>query len=300
RTFPAEAEKPEVTLRMRRRDVLDLMIYGDVPAHSLRAAAEQVVDRLLLSPEVTQAEVSGAPALEIHIDIDEARLRSYGLTHAQVAKAVAANAQDRTAGTVETRRGDLLLQVEGQKVRAREFANIVVLSNAAGALVRLGDIATVREGFTVLQEEVSSFDGEPAIEIGVYRVGNQTPQGVSAAVRAMMPEIMADLPPDIKFAIQHDSSEVYQQRLELLLKNGFFGLILVLVLLSLFLEFKLAFWVTVGIPTSFLGALLFLPWMGVSINMISLFAFIVALGIVVDDAIIAGENIYEYRQRGMS
>ncbi len=300
RTFPAEAEKPEVSLRMRRRDVLDLMIYGDVPAHSLRAAAEQVVDRLLLSPEVTQAEVDGAPALEIHIDIDEARLRSYGLTHAQVAQAVAANAQDRTAGTVETRRGDLLLQVEGQKVRAREFANIVVLSNAAGALVRLGDIATVREGFTVLQEEVSSFNGEPAIEIGVYRVGNQTPQGVSAAVRAMMPEIMADLPPDIKFAIQHDSSEVYQQRLELLLKNGFYGLLLVLVLLSLFLEFKLAFWVTVGIPTAFLGALLFLPWMGVSINMISLFAFIVALGIVVDDAIIAGENIYEYRQRGMS
>src|SRR5690606_39890403 len=106
-------------------------------------------------------------------------------------------------------------------------------------LGRLGDIAAVREGLTVLQEEVSSFDGEPAIEIGVYRVGNQTPQGVSAAVRAMMPEIMADLPPDIKFAIQHDSSEVYQQRLELLLKNGFFGLILVLVLLSLFLEFKL-------------------------------------------------------------
>ncbi|MEJ2620277.1 MAG: efflux RND transporter permease subunit [Candidatus Thiodiazotropha sp.] len=173
-----------------------------------------------------------------------------------------------------------------------------MINGEGGVLLTLADIAEVSEGFAD-SNRLATFDGKRAIGIDVSRVGEQTPLGVSEAVREVLPEIEASLPPQIEVAILRDRSEIYQQRLNLLLKNGFMGLLLVLVFLSLFLEFKLAFWVTVGIPTAFLGALLFLPGVDVSINMVSLFAFIVALGIVVDDAIIAGENIYEYRQRGM-
>ncbi|QCF24639.1 efflux RND transporter permease subunit [Hydrocarboniclastica marina] len=299
-TFPDNAEQPSVTLHRWYPDVLDLVIYGDVSDQTLRNASEQILDRLLLLPEITRAELESVPAREIHIEIDESQLRRLGLSFEQVAAAVSVNARDRSAGSVETVSGDLLLQVHSRREDAQGFASVPVVTGADGTLIRLGDIATLRDGFEVQREEISTFNGYPALEIGVLRVGEQTPQSVSKAVREALPEIMREYPPALQYAVQSDRSEVYQQRLQLLLQNGFLGLLLVFLLLTLFLEFKLAFWVTVGIPTSFLGALLFLPGMGVSINMISLFAFIVALGIVVDDAIVAGENIYEYRQRGYS
>lgn len=299
RTFPRDAETPRVSMRTWQRNVLDLMIYGDVPEETLRQAAEQLRDGLLQAPGVTDVELDGVRDMEIHIDIDEGKLRGYGLSFRQVADAVAANALDRSAGRVRTANGDLLLQVDERREWAREFADLVVVRGEAGALVRLGDIATLREGFAD-SNRAAYFNGKPAIGIDIYRVADQTPVSVSEAVRAALPGLIADLPPAIDYEVRNDRSEIYQDRLNLLLKNAFVGLLLVLVMLSLFLEFKLAFWVTMGIPTSFLGAMLFLPWMGVSINMISMFAFIIALGIVVDDAIVAGENIYEYRQRGMS
>jgi len=162
----------------------------------------------------------------------------------------------------------------------------------------LDDVATVRDTFEDT-DRLGSYNGARAMNIEVYRVGDQTPIGVSDAAQRAMAKIEADLPPGVHHVIQRDMSDIYRQRLELLLKNAFLGLILVLVVLGLFLDVKLAFWVTLGIPTSFLGAFLFLPSMDITINMISMFAFIIALGIVVDDAIVAGENIYEYRQRGM-
>ncbi|WP_440996998.1 efflux RND transporter permease subunit [Arhodomonas sp. SL1] len=298
-TFPDDAEDPDIALSGWRRDVLDILVHGDAPQHSLQAAAEQVRDRILLAEGVTQAAVEDAQDYEVHIDIREAELRAYGLTLQEVATAVAVNARDRSAGRVETAGGDILLKVDERRVEARAFRDIVVRASPAGSVVRLGDVAHVSEGFSPDTETIASYNGQPAVGVEVFRVGTETPIGVSEAVRSVLPEIRAGLPPQIGVAIQSDSSEIYQQRLELLLKNGFIGLLLVLALLSIFLEFKLAFWVTVGIPTSFLGAFLFLPWLDVSINMVSLFAFIIALGIVVDDAIVAGENIYEYRQRGM-
>lgn len=298
-TFPDAAEEPEVQFSGWRRDVVDYLVHGDVPEMTLRRAAEQVRDRLALAPGITQADLDDVRAYEIHIDVDPSRLRAHDLTLAQVAEAVAAGARDRSGGTVRTSAGEILLQVDERREDAPAFGDIVVVQGAGGALLRLRDIATVTDTFSERVEEISSFNGEPAIELETFRVADETPIGVSRAAAAVLPEIRADLPPAIQVSVLSDASEVYQQRVELLLKNGFVGLLLVLVLLSAFLEFKLAFWVTVGIPTSFLGAFLFLPLFDVSINMISLFAFIIALGIVVDDAIVAGENIYEYRQRGM-
>lgn len=298
-TFPEDAEEPQVTLNSRRRDVMEIQLYGDVSEWTLRSAAEQVRESLLQSNDITQIELEGVRDYEIHIEVSEANLRAYQLTLSGIAKIISDSAIDRSGGKVETQGGEILLRVRERKDWATEFANIPVITNANGTLLRLGDIATVREGFAD-SNTYATLNGYPAVGLKIYRVGDETPNAISAAALEILPEAMSSFPTEINYFIADDDSEIYQQRLQLLLRNGFVGLVLVFVLLSLFLELKLAFWVAVGIPTSFLGAFLFLPWFGVSINMVSMFAFIIALGIVVDDAIVAGENIYEYRQRGLS
>jgi multidrug efflux pump subunit AcrB len=297
-TLPEETERPRITLDVHKHGVIDIQVYGDTDEQALYHAAQHVREGLLQRPGITQVDLEGARDLEVHISIPEALLRSHSLTLSEVAQAVRAMAVDRAGGSLETQGGEILLRIKERRQWAREFAALPVINGEGGVLLRLGDIAEVREGFAD-SNRIATFDGKRAIGVNVSRIGEQTPLGVSNRVREVLPAIEASLPPQIEVAILRDRSETYQQRLSLLLKNGFMGLLLVLVLLSLFLEFKLAFWVTVGIPTAFLGALLFLPVVDVSINMISLFAFIIALGIVVDDAIIAGENIYEYRQCGM-
>ncbi len=298
-TLPEDTERPQVNLATHRRDVMDIQVYGAVDEMALFRAAQHIRDGLLQNPGITQVELSGARALEVHIEIAEADLRAHGLTLGQVAQTVRAMALDRAGGRLETGGGEILLRLKERRQWADEFARLPLIQGDGGVLLRLDQVAQVREGFAD-SRRVGSFNGQPAIGISVYRVPGQTPIGIAEAVRATLPGLITGLPEQVQVTIEQDDSVVYRDRLNLLLKNGFIGLLLVLVLLSLFLEFKLAFWVTLGIPISFLGALLFLPGMDVSINMVSLFAFIIALGIVVDDAIIAGENIYEYRQRGMS
>jgi len=297
-TFPEEAEEPEVVLTARWREVLTVEVYGNVGEWALREAVEQVRDRLLLNPNITQIEVKGARQYEVHAEVPEANLRAYGLTLDGVARTIAATAVELPGGKIETAGGEILLRMTERRDWAREFARIPVVTTADGTVLYLSDIATVRDTFEDT-DTVGTFNGKRAMGLGVYRVGEQTPISVSDSVRTAMADIAPDLPPGVQYGIRRDRSDIYRQRLELLLRNAFLGLVLVLLVLGLFLEIKLAFWVTMGIPTSFLGALLFLPAMAVTINMISMFAFIVALGIVVDDAIVAGENIYEYRQRGM-
>lgn len=297
-TFPDDAERPQISLNNRRREVLEVQLHGNVSEQVLRAAAEQVRDRLLADRDLTQIDLLGAREMEIQVEIPAATLRAHGLTLGQVAQIIGDSALDRSGGKIETRGGEILLRVQERKDFAREFAAIPLRVNGNGSVLRLGDVATVREAFADTNIS-ATFNNQPTINLMIYRAGEQTPMSVSDAARRLLPDIMASLPAEIQYTIADDDADIYRQRLSLLLANGFFGLVLVLVLLSLFLEFKLAFWVAMGIPTSFLGAFLFLPGMDVSINMISMFAFIIALGIVVDDAIIVGENIYEYRQRGM-
>ncbi len=297
RTFPDDAEEPQVSLLSRRREVLNIQLYGNTTEAALRETAEQVRDRLLQDPGITQIDLSGARELEIHVDVPLEKLRAYDLTFDEVARTIDAASTEVPGGAVETDGGDILLRVTDRRDWANEFARIPIISTADGTVVLLEDIAKVRETFED-SDRFATYNGQRSIALDIYRVGDQTPIGVSRAVRDAMPEIEVDLPDGINWDINRDRSEIYEQRLNLLLKNACIGLVLVLLLLGLFLEFKLAFWVTMGIPISFLGGLLFLPTMGVSINIISMFAFIVALGIVVDDAIVAGENIYEYRQRG--
>ena len=298
-TFPEDAEEPQVSLAIRRREVLQIQLYGNVSEWALRELAEEVRDRLLQNPQITQVDLRGARGYEINVEVSQDMLRTYNLTLDDIASKIKTTAVEVPGGTIETKGGDILLRVKQRPDWADEFAQIPIISTSKGTVLHLEDLAKVTDDFEQT-DRLATYNGCRSIGISVYRVGKQTPIGVADAVKRAMSQIEKDLPLGINWAINNDFSKIYRQRLTLLLKNGFYGLVLVLGLLTLFLEFKLAFWVTLGIPTSFLGAFLFLPQMDVTINMISMFAFIIALGIVVDDAIVAGENIYEYRNRGMN
>ncbi len=297
-TFPEDAEEPEVSLAIRRREVLQIELYGNVSEWVLRDLAEQVRDSLLQSADITQVELDGARDYEVQVLIDQDTLRTYGLTLQSVAQKIRTTSVEIPGGYIETEGGDVLLRVKDRRDWANEFGRIPVVTSSDGSILYLEDIAAVKDDFADT-DRAAFFNGFRAIGIEVFRVGNQTPTGVSSAVHQAMSQIETQLPPSVDWTINRDRSDIYRQRLTLLLKNAGYGLVLVLLLLGVFLEFKLAMWVTMGIPISFLGAFLFLPSLDVTINMISMFAFIIALGIVVDDAIVVGENVYDYRNRGM-
>ncbi len=297
-TFPQDAERPEVSLVVRRREVMQIQLYGDLSEWILREAAEEVRDQLLQNPGITQVELLGARKYEIHVEVPQDILRTYGLTLDQIADKIRATSIEIPGGFIETKGGDILLRVKQRRDWAREFAQIPIVTTPEGTVLHLSDLAQVKDYFEDT-DRLATYNGFRAVGLGIYRIGDQTPIGVSDAAREAMAELENTLPPGVHWAVSRDMSDIYRQRLKLLLKNAFYGLVLVLIILSLFLEFRLAFWVMMGIPVSFLGGILLLPGMDVTINMISLFAFIIALGIVVDDAIVAGENIYEYRNRGM-
>ena len=297
-TLPEEAEEPQVVLEMRRRAVLDINLYGQVEEGVLRELAEQVRDYLLLDPEITQIDITPNRQHEVAVEVSQANLRAYNLTPETVARRISQAALELPGGSVKTEAGEILLRVTERRDFAREFARLPILTAPDGTRLCLEDIATVRDTFEE-SDQYQTFDNAPCVTLEVFRVGDQTPIGVSNAVHEALDGAVLDLPAGVHLTVNSDRSDIYKQRLELLLRNGLIGLVLVLCVLGLFLEFRLAFWVMMGIPVSFLGAMLFLPFWDVSINMISMFAFIIALGIVVDDAIVAGENIYEYRQRGM-
>jgi multidrug efflux pump subunit AcrB len=296
-TFPQQAERPVIQKVMRRRSVITVMLHGRMDLHTLRQRAEKLRDDLLALKQVTQADLEGVPPPEIAIEVPEANLRRYGLTLDQVAAAVRAASLDLPAGGVKTRGGEVLLRTKERRYTAREYEDVVVVSKTDGTLLKLGSIADVQETFMETDER-AFFNGEPGALVEVFRVGNQTPLEISRAVKAHVAEQRGILPPGVKLDVWRDRSEILQARMDLLLRNAVLGLILVIIVLGLFLQIRLAFWVTLGIPLSMLGSLLLVPWFDVSINMISLFAFIVVLGIVVDDAIVVGENVFTHRGKG--
>ncbi|TLM77775.1 efflux RND transporter permease subunit [Microbulbifer harenosus] len=298
-TFPSDIERPQVSLAERKRDVLDIVVHGNVDERTLREFVMQVYDKLEAHPDITQLEAYGVKDYEVAIEVDRDDLRRYNLSLPDIAALVRNAAVDVPAGGVKSEAGEILVRVTERKDWARQFGEIAVARTDGGGTVRLRDIASIRDAL-VDEPRNMVFNGEPAAGIDVFRIGDQTPMSVSEATHEVLADLRETLPPGIHVSVRDDDSEIFKERLALLLKNGFLGLLLVFVVLGAFLELRLAFWVTLGIPTSFLGALLFLPAMDISINMVSMFAFIIALGIVVDDAIIAGENIHEWRQRGYS
>jgi multidrug efflux pump subunit AcrB len=298
RTFPDDTEKPEVSLQSPQREVMSVVLYGSVDIWTLRKLSEQLRDRLLSDPAITQVELGNAPDYVTHVEIPQYRLREYGLTLGQVASMIRRSSEDVPAGTVETNAGEVLLRLKERRQWADEFEQIQIVTTDSGASVTLGEIATITDGF----EESgfhSQFNQQPSVEIEIYRVGEQSPLEIAERVQAIMADVETTLPAGVLWRIDNNSAKDYQQRLSLLLENGAMATGIVLLILAAFLEIRLAFWVMMGMTISFVGSILFLPVVGVSINMISMFAFLVVLGIVVDDAIVVGENVYEYRQEGL-
>ncbi|MBU1194327.1 MAG: efflux RND transporter permease subunit [Proteobacteria bacterium] len=298
-TFPDEAEDPQISIAARKREVLGLVLYGDASETVLRSLAEQIQDTLLLDEGITQVELEGIRDREILVEIPSQTLRRYGLTLKDVALALSAASVELGGGSIKTSGGDILLRLKDRKDYAKQYARLPVINLEDGSKVLLEDIATVTEGFEDT-ETWASFNGYRSVNIEVYRVGEQTPIQVAKAGKAAVERINATLPEGVSLVVLRDRSEIFAQRAELLMSNAYVGLALVFLFLALFLEIRLAFWVSMGIPVSILGSFVFLSFTSFSINMISMFAFIVTLGIVVDDAVVVGENIYFYRQQGLS
>lgn len=297
-TFPEEAEEPEVRIDAHRRDVIEVVVYGDAPDTTLHQVAEQVRDWLLQSPDITQVDLEGTPPLEIGIEISQENLRRYQTTPEEIARTLANASIDLPGGGLKTDAGEILLRLKERRDYGRQFAEVPVVTTELGSQVLLKDIAHIDDSFADT-DRYSKFNGKRSVHLEVYRVGEETPMRVADAVHRLLEEYQPYLPPGIEASTHHDRSETYRQRVDLLVKNGVLGLVLVLVLLGVFLEARLAFWVMMGVPVSFMGSFLFLPAGDVTINMMSLFGFIIALGIVVDTNIVVGENIYYYHQEGL-
>ena len=296
-TFPDEAEKPEVREVTRRSDVINIAVYGDAREKTIKHLAERIKDDITNLPGITLAEIYGIRKNEVSIEISEATLRRYGLTLGQAAEAVRKASLDLPAGRIKTAGGEILIRTKGRRYFAEDYRDVAVITRPDGSKVTLGQIADLKDDFEDV--DISArFQGKAAAMIHVYRVADQNAFTVAKTVKGYIENMRPELPEGVDIAFYADRSQILKSRLELLLRNMAIGLTLVVILLGVVMNLRLAFWVTLGIPISFAFGLMLLPQFGVSINMISVFAFIMVLGIVVDDAIIIGENIYRKQEEG--
>ena len=296
-TFPEETEKPIITEATVRRQVLAIAISGDVGEHTLRRLGEQVRDEVAALPGVTQVELAAARPYEVSIEVSEHALRRHGLTFDQVAGAVRRSSLDLPGGSVKTEGGEILLRTEGQAYFGREFEDLVLINRPDGSRLTLAQVGKVVDGFAD-SDLAARFDGKPAVLVQVFRVGDQDVTAVADEAKAYVDWARPRMPEGVELTVWQDDTRLLKSRLDTLLENGRAGLLLVLLVLTLFLRLRLAFWASLGIMVSFMGAFWLMPPLDLSINMISLFAFIIVLGIVVDDAIVVGENIYRHLQMG--
>jgi multidrug efflux pump subunit AcrB len=295
--FPEETERPIVSHYQIRRNALQLALSGVASEQALKLLGEQVRDEIAALPGVTQVELESSRKYEISIEVPEDSLQRHGLTFDEVVRAVRRGSLDRPGGSIKTEAGEVLLRAKGQAYTGRDFDELVVLTRDDGTRLLLRDVATVVDGFEE-DEHYARFDGDPAVLVKVYRVGDQRVLDLVAEVKAYVETAAARLPEGVGLTVWRDGSRSLRDRLDILIRSGVTGFVLVFVVLALFLRLRLAFWVSLGIPISFLGALMLFPIFGVSIDLISLFAFILVLGIVVDDAIVVGENVHRHQEDG--
>jgi multidrug efflux pump subunit AcrB len=298
-SLPEDAERPVVSLKKRRREVLRLALHGEVDERTLFYFAQNIREELLGLSTVTQVELRGVREPEISIEVPQSKLRSFGLTLGEIAEIINKDAIDVPAGGIKAEGGEVLLRTSERRDYASEFAGIPLVKKPDGTAVTIRDIAEIKDGFADSERE-AYFNGQRAVLFYVFRTGDQTPIEISKDVKEYIHTLKPSLPDGIGFDVYNDRSQLYQDRLSLLLRNGTFGLVLVLLTLGLFMEARLAFWVAMGIPISIIGSFLILHYLGGSINMVSLFAFIITIGIIVDDAVVVGENIYYKREQGLS
>nr|VFK23836.1 MAG: Multidrug efflux pump subunit AcrB [Candidatus Kentron sp. LFY] len=296
-TFPVDAERPVYEVLQHRKEVIRVAISGDLPERPLRELGERVRDDLLALPETTWIDLTGVRPYEIAIEVGQHNLERFGIGFDDVVGAVRNASKDYPAGSLKTRRGDILLRTRGQAYTKADFERIVIISRPDGTRLTLGDIAHIEDGFAE-NPLYARFNGEPAVFLDIYRVGDKSALALARDVRDYVDDFKQHLPPGVSMDYWRDHSRIIKLRLDTLLNSAIQGGLLIFLLLTLFLRLSVAVWVCVGIPISFAGAFALMPELGVTLNIVSLFGFILVLGVVVDDAIITGENIYIHLRRG--
>ncbi|MCF1428372.1 MAG: efflux RND transporter permease subunit [Shewanella sp.] len=301
-TFPANIEKPDIFQIKPQNRVMWVSVYGDMSLAEMKEFAKTIRDEITSLPEVTRANVVGVRDYEIGIELSEDKLREYELTFAQVAQAVQASSIDLPGGAIRAEDGDILLRTKGQAYTGEDFANIVISSRPDGSRIMLPQVANIKDGFEE-RLEYTRFNKKPAAVIEIKSIDDQDALAISKQVNEYIEQRRANLPSGVKLDSWGDSTHYLKGRLQMMLSNMVTGALLVFIILALFLDLKLAFWVMMGLPVCFLGALLVMPLepVGLTINLLTLFAFILVLGIVVDDAIIIGESAFtEVEHKGHS
>ncbi|MCS6122942.1 efflux RND transporter permease subunit [Shewanella baltica] len=297
-TFPVNIEKPNIYQIKPENNVIWVSVYGDMTLHDMKELAKSVRDDLTQLPAVTRAKVTGVRDYEIAIEVSEDKLREYGLTFTQVALAVQNSSFDLPGGSIRAQDGDILLRTKGQAYTGDDFANIVVTTRPDGSRVMLPQVATIKDDFEE-RLEYTRFNGKPAAIIEVTSVDDQNALDIAAQVKQYVEDRRATLPANAQLDTWGDMTHYLKGRLNMMMSNMFYGALLVFIILAMFLDLKLAFWVMMGLPVCFLGTMLIMPLepFSMTINMLTLFAFILVLGIVVDDAIVIGESAYTEVER---
>lgn len=296
-TFPAGMEPVTISQVEFRQDVIGMTLVGDIPLTELKPVANKIEDELLQLSNVSLVQ-NDVPLDEIAIEIDPDSLRQYNLTLSEVASAVRRYSANISAGQLRTDAGIISVRVENQYYSGDEFRQIPVKIGANGAKVLLNDIAVIKDQFTE-GERYFKFNGENAVYLSVKATKEQNMIPVADSVKAFIEQKNKELPAGLRLEPLMDMTYYLNARLDMMKSNLFQGAILVAIMLSIFLRFKLALWVMIGLPVCFLGAMMMMPLFGISINIVSLFAFIMVLGIVVDDAIVIGESAYtEIEKKG--
>lgn len=296
-TFPVDAERPIIAETFFRRDVINLSLWGDAEERVLKEYAEEIKSELRALPGISQVELGGLRPYEISIEVSEERLRQYGLSLVQVSDAVRRGSLNMPSGTVRTREGEIKVRTLGRRYTAEEFADLVVLARPDGSIVRLDQIARIRDAFEETAQ-FGTFNGKRSALVVIQAVEGEDAIAIVKQVEAYVEGKNQELPGTLQLTPWRDLSRLIRERIDILSKNGLLGFLLVFLLLWLFLDLRLAFWVGIGIPVSLAGGLVITGMVGGTINMLSLFAMIMVVGIVVDDAIVVGESVYVHRKQG--
>ncbi|HCY84080.1 MAG TPA: hypothetical protein DHV36_02985 [Desulfobacteraceae bacterium] len=295
--FPSDAEKPVISDEVRKSTVLTMYLASDMPERRLKEWGQRIRDRIRDLPHVSQVTLSGTRDYEISIEVSEEKLRQYNLTFDQVARAVRNSSVNRAGGTLKTSGEEIRLRTMGRKYTGDELAQIIVYAGPAGQMVTLDRIAAIHDGFVETPAR-ADINGKRSVLITVYKTDEENALVIAQTVHAFIEKLNTELPEGIEIKVLYDRTTSLKARIRLLTKNGTMGLAIVFLLLWAFLNTRLSFWVGMGIPISLAGGMAILWAIGGTINMISLFGFILVLGIVVDDAIVVGESIYVHRKMG--
>ena len=291
-SFPANAEEPIVDEVLFRTRAMNLTVYGDLDEYQLKELADELRDEVLMIPGISQVDLQGARDYEVSIEVSDSALRRYGLSFDDVVRAVQERSRDLPGGKLRTDEGAITLRSVGQAYTSEQFGRLTLVTRPDGTALTLEDVAAVRDAFED-QPVLSRLNGKPSITLVVDRVGEQNVLAMTENLRTFVANKQAELPQGVELTAWADRSEILRGRINLMLKSAFQGAVLVLLVLGLFLNASLAFWVILGVPFSFLGALLVIDIFSLgSINVISVFGFILVLGMLVDDGIVTAESAF--------